>query len=400
LILCLIAGCGKKPQEPAALDGGASARVTLPSPGKDDHDVHDRPLVPCPVTDKYDLDASLDQSAAKYDSGDYATALACAEQAARIAPRSVEAHHDRAAALSALERWEEAKQAFTMALALDPDDAETLAGAAHLYINRLGPARDLTLIGLEYARRGSAHVGRRRGDRQLAARLALLEAQALDDLGHPDEALNAAEAALALDAVSVEAKYERAVSLFHLCRFDKARPAFEEVLRHEADDPFALHHLGLILEREGRLADAEAHLQRAIALAPDKFSPPVLLPAEDFQRLVDEAVRQLDPEARRLMGMVAIEIADLPALEDLTAVEPPFAPTILGLYRGAPIEGARTAARGEGDEPRAIVLYRKNLARAVTTRGELEKQVRITLLHEIGHLKGEDEDELRARGLE
>ena len=77
----------------------------------------------------------------------------------------------------------------------------------------------------------------------------------------------------------------------------------------------------------------------------------------------------------------------------LTAVDPPFAPTILGLYRGAPV--------GEkGDEPRSIVLYRKNLARAVSDRGDLEKQVRITLWHELGHLRGEDEDELRARGLE
>jgi tetratricopeptide (TPR) repeat protein len=395
--------CGKKPEGTGVPDAQPSARLTLTPPSaKDEHEVHDRPLVPCPIADKYDLDAALDQSAARYDGGDYNTALACAEQAARIAPRSVEAHHDRAAALSALERWEESKQAFTMALALDPDDAETLAGAAHLYVNRLGPARDLTLIGLEYARRGSAHVGRRRGDRQLAARLALLESQALDDLGHPDEALNAAESAIVLDPSSVEAKYERAVALFHMCRFDKARPAFEEVLRHEADDPFAHHHLGLILEREGRFADADKHLRRATELAPDKFAAPVILSAEEFQKLVDDSVRALDPETRKLMGLVAIEIADLPALEDLTAVDPPFAPTILGLYRGAPVEGGAKATRpvGEPDEPRAIVLYRKNLGRAVTTRSELEKQVRITLLHEIGHLRGEDEDELRARGLE
>jgi predicted Zn-dependent protease with MMP-like domain len=60
-----------------------------------------------------------------------------------------------------------------------------------------------------------------------------------------------------------------------------------------------------------------------------------------------------------------------------------------------------SAADGEGDdEPRSIVLYRKNLSRAVTSRVELEKQVRITLWHEIGHLRGADEDDLRERGLE
>ena len=46
------------------------------------------------------------------------------------------------------------------------------------------------------------------------------------------------------------------------------------------------------------------------------------------------------------------------------------------------------------------MLYRKNLARAVKTRGELSEQIRDTLLHEIGHLEGLDEDDLRRRGME
>jgi predicted Zn-dependent protease with MMP-like domain len=34
------------------------------------------------------------------------------------------------------------------------------------------------------------------------------------------------------------------------------------------------------------------------------------------------------------------------------------------------------------------------------TQEELLAQIRVTLLHEIGHLRGEDDDELAARGLE
>lgn len=408
-LAALGAGCGRRDKvvEPPSTtaDAGAAARAQgsfQPPTGsiKMDHEPHelDKPLVRCPVEDRFDLDAALDKAAERFDAADYVVALACAEQAARISSRSVEAHHDRAAALAALERWDEAKQAFTWALALDPDDPQTLAGAADLYVNRLAPTRENTEIGLEYARRGSANVGRRRGDRELASRLALLEAQALDDLGRTDEALPRAEAAVAYDPKSVEARYERAVILFHLCRFDAARAAFEDVLVRSPDDPFAHHHLGLVLEREGRLAEANAHLARAHQLAPEKFPLPVLLPKHEFQALVDRIVETLDPATRALLDHVAVEIADLPALEDLTAVEPPFSPTILGLYRGAPL--SVSAPQSSADEPRAIVLYRKNLARAVSTRAELEKQVRITLLHEIGHLRGEDEDELRARGLE
>ncbi|MBI5549751.1 MAG: metallopeptidase family protein, partial [Deltaproteobacteria bacterium] len=45
-------------------------------------------------------------------------------------------------------------------------------------------------------------------------------------------------------------------------------------------------------------------------------------------------------------------------------------------------------------------LDRKNLARAVKTRDELAEQIRVTLLHEVGHLRGEDDTQLVARGLE
>src|SRR5258706_12137711 len=101
---------------------------------------------------QHPLDALLDRAADRYDHGDYAGSLACAEEAARVEPRSVEAHHDRAAALQELGKLEDAASAFTRALAIDPDDPETLAGAADLYINRPPAANHHTGIGLEYSR--------------------------------------------------------------------------------------------------------------------------------------------------------------------------------------------------------------------------------------------------------
>lgn len=389
------------------------------SPVRPDDGPIEHPLVPCPVVDKEDLDRVLDAAADRYDASDYATSLACAEQAARLAPRSVEAHHDRAAALAALERWADAQQAFTMALAIDPDDPETLAGAADLYVNRLPQARELTEIGLEYARRGAERSGGRRTDRGLASRLAVLEAQALDDLGRSDEALAAAETALRHDPTSSEAGYERAVSLFQLGRFPAAREALGVFLEGHADDAYAHHHLGLVLERMGDATGAATHLEKATALDPTKFPRPVLLEQAEFQKLVEGELAALDPALRALLPHVLVQVEDLPTDADLRSVDPPFSPTILGLYKGAPLElhagasrvpsappgEARTAPPGEGrsplnEEPRTIVLYRKNLARAVGTPEELARQVRITLRHELGHLVGQDEDELRARGLE
>ena len=161
-----------------------SAETTEPPP---------RPLRRCFSDRPAWLDAPvaslLDRAAELFDDADYTGALACAEEAARQAPRSVEAHHNRAISLMRLDRLDEARDAIALALALAPDDPETLEAAADLNINQLPPSVDRSALGLEYARRGSRHVGRR--DRERIARLALLEGQALIDLGRAIEALQA-----------------------------------------------------------------------------------------------------------------------------------------------------------------------------------------------------------------
>ena len=75
-----------------------------------------------------------------------------------------------------------------------------------------------------------------------------------------------------------------------------------------------------------------------------------------------------------------------------------MSPTILGLFRGPSL--GEPCPEGEKGPCRSVVLYRRNLARAVTSEEELLEQIRVTLLHEVGHLRGEDDLELAARGLE
>lgn len=422
LALVAAAACksGSKPPAPVvevvkdagAAETGGGARGTMPK-GVElgavvdvDHrgqmaEVEEHVHVACPVKDPLDPDQLLDMGADRYDAGEYEVALACAETAADLIPNAIEAHHLRAAALSAQGRFGDAQTAFSMALALDPDDPETLAAAADFYINAVIPKRrDTTMVGLEYARRGSDKASLRlRRDYGLRARLALLEGQALNDLGRADEALPRVALAREFAPDMIAATYEQGVSLFNLCRFDDAYGAFTKVLRAEPDDPYAHYYLGLLYERSGRETDSAAHFARARELAPGEFPAPVIVPSGEFRALVDAAIAQLPPQTRTLLGNVTIETPDLPALEDLVSVDPPFAPTILGLYRGLPV--GSEPRRGEPPPPpRAIVLYRLNLGRAVRTRDELVQQIVRTLEHEIGHLEGLDEDELRRRGLE
>jgi Flp pilus assembly protein TadD/predicted Zn-dependent protease with MMP-like domain len=363
---------------------------------------HEEIVVECPVKipDATEDDARvsllLDEANKQIEAGGFAAAWTCADRAADLSPSSVEANHLRGAALAALGRDGEASTAYQLALALDPDDPETLRAVADFYINGKGErGRDALRLGLELAQRGSRRViARRHRNAPLAADLAVLEAQALNDLGRSDEALERVDAALRIVPGRGDALHEKGVALFDLSRYTEAKAAFQKALGIQPDDAYTHQMLGLTLEALGDPA-ADAELDRALKLAPTELSPPVMISKPEFQKEVDQVIASLSPDRRARVQRIKLEIEDLPAAADLMAVTPPFPPTILGLYRG-PV--GRTPA--PDDEPPSIVLYRKNLGRAVKTRTELTEQIRDTLLHEIGHLEGLDEDDLRRRGME
>lgn len=365
-------------------------------------------MVECPATAAGatlpdDVDAALarliETANSQLDAGAAAAAWTCADRAADLAPQSVEAHHLRGAALAMLGRWSDAQLAFGLALSLDPDDPETLRGAAHFYINELERNHDTLRLGLSLAERGSARaIARRRRNPELIADLALLEAQALSDLGQSDEALVRLEGALKQSPRRADALHERGVARFNLAHFAEAKADFLEVLEQRPDDAFAHHMLGLALDWLGDPA-AAANLARAVELAPEELAPEVPLTSSELRDEIEQVLATLPAERRVQLKNVRFEIEDLPAIEDLRSVSPPFPPTILGLYRG-PLEPTGGASASLSAELPSIVLYRKNLARAVRTRAELSREIRDTVLHELGHLDGLDEDDLRRRGME
>ncbi len=303
----------------------------------------------------------------------------------------------RAEALAALGRLDDARLAFTRALAVDPFDPDALLGAAELHVRRLGPARDALEAGLEYALRG-ARAATARKDRRLAARLVLVAGMAENDLGRSHLALSHVDRAAAVLGDDPDVHYERGAALYELCRFDEAQRAFERALALAPDDAWAIHQLGLLAERRGDPARADALLARARKLAPDDFRADLSVDEATFRAEVQRAIAALPEVERRALEAVPVDVQDLPAADDLLAVEPPLSPSILGLFRGPSDDEPCTAS--DGPRCRTIVFYRKNLLRFARDRGELDRQVRVTLLHELGHLHGEDDDELRARGLE
>jgi predicted Zn-dependent protease with MMP-like domain len=116
---------------------------------------------------------------------------------------------------------------------------------------------------------------------------------------------------------------------------------------------------------------------------------------DEFKSLVEEAIDTIPPRFARHVRNLAIVIEDEPSDELLRDVEIEPPDTLLGLYQGTPLP---ERGWGYGNQlPDRITLFQGPIEDEaegdedliVTTIGE-------TLIHELGHYFGMDEDEIMA----
>ena len=113
---------------------------------------------------------------------------------------------------------------------------------------------------------------------------------------------------------------------------------------------------------------------------------------KDFYDLVDDALDGLPTELAELLDNVAIVVEDWPEYSTTLAREDD---TLYGLYEGVPL--SERAAGYYGVLPDKITIFRGPLERDFG-RGDLEGQIRITVIHEIAHHFGFDEDRIEELG--
>jgi predicted Zn-dependent protease with MMP-like domain len=114
----------------------------------------------------------------------------------------------------------------------------------------------------------------------------------------------------------------------------------------------------------------------------------------DFYELVERAVERLPPELSRLLDNVAIVVDDWPDYSTPLVSSGP-GETLYGLYEGVPL--TERGAGYYGVLPDKITIFRGPLERDFA-KDELEEQVRITVVHEIAHYFGFDEERLEELG--
>ena len=223
---------------------------------------------------------------------------------------------------------------------------------------------------------------------------------ALCDAGECAEGVEALQMAVQLDADHVEAWVALGRELFDTYDFEEARMALLTALRLDPHHPEALYFRACLRERRGDHDGAARDYQAAALVAPDDFPVPQPLTDETIEEITDEVIAMLHPSLQRYLANVHILVEEVPAVELLEEFDPPARPTeVVGYFAGHSL-GERSTADAWSSLPATIVLFRRNLMRLAHEREELREELRITLLHEIGHFLGLDEEELERRGLD
>ena len=107
---------------------------------------------------------------------------------------------------------------------------------------------------------------------------------------------------------------------------------------------------------------------------------------DKFEGLVEQALADLPEAFRERLTNVAVIVEDLPPEAVKTNG------LLLGLFHGVPLTEKSVFSSTPPDH---IYLYQRNIEASSRNEAEMRLQIRDTLLHEVGHYFGLNEDELR-----
>jgi len=118
---------------------------------------------------------------------------------------------------------------------------------------------------------------------------------------------------------------------------------------------------------------------------------------QEFATLVSEALEEIPEEFQRRIENVEVVIEDEPSPELLRSLGMnPRRTTLFGLYQGVPLHQRGTTYGGM--LPDKITIFYRPLVRACRSPERIRAQVRDTVIHEIGHFFGLDDDAIRDLG--
>lgn len=120
------------------------------------------------------------------------------------------------------------------------------------------------------------------------------------------------------------------------------------------------------------------------------------LSADEFAACVKEALTDLPPHLSKYLEGIVVDVEPTPDRRTLQELDIDDPSELLGMYHGTPL-----TERHWDDAPQLpdrITVYQRNIERMCESREEIIAEIRTTVLHEVGHHFGLDEDDLDALG--
>lgn len=123
---------------------------------------------------------------------------------------------------------------------------------------------------------------------------------------------------------------------------------------------------------------------------------PMKLEDAEFDRIVKKAIRRVPPVIKPYLKNILISVRKRPTQTILREVGLPPGSLLFGLYRGVPL--TERSPFWPPLYPDTIMLFQEPLEEVCQTMEQLEKQIIITLVHEVAHFAGMSEERLRELG--
>ena len=104
-----------------------------------------------------------------------------------------------------------------------------------------------------------------------------------------------------------------------------------------------------------------------------------MISKHEFENLVEQALGELPARFAALLNNVAVLVEEEPTDDDIDALDDPD-DKLLGVFRAHP------------PLPDQVVIFRGPILRSTRNRREAVREIRDTVIHELGHYFGLDDD--------
>jgi len=121
-----------------------------------------------------------------------------------------------------------------------------------------------------------------------------------------------------------------------------------------------------------------------------------------FDEQLEWVMQRMPPLVHELIEKVPLHVEDYPSQEVMDRMDIRYIDDLCGLYTGIPI-GDKSVMHS-GTMPDMVTIYREGILSAAADQDgrigtdRLREEIRITILHELAHHHGMDEDELHKLG--